>query len=176
MSFLRSLFCLKRFGQASNFSSTKDEFPWTDCVQWQTMSEGYEAEGFAGSVKCCSCKSEIKAYRQITGKDVLRFEQEIEGGHGRCTLHLPITFNAEASKWSAKTKVSGKKVLGRYKSNINGESYDVLKEVFFGTVKCANCQEMMHMYDRIIRYDGKDTTNWVLSRKDSKIIDEKIEC
>lgn len=137
------------------------------------MDEGYEAEGYAGSVKCSGCKAEIKAYRQITKKDVLRFEQDIEGGKGRCTLHLPITFNGEAAKWNK--PVEDAKVLGRYKSSINGESYDVLKEVFFASVRCVNCKEVMHMYDRIIRYDGKKTQNWVLSRKDPKVIDEKID-
>jgi hypothetical protein len=166
---LRSFFCFK-VSQKGTKSETAKEFPWNSCEQWQTLKEGYEAEGYAGVVRCPSCKSCIKAYRQITNKDILRFEQEIEGGKGRCTLHLPITFNGEASK-----KIASPVVQGRFKSSINGQSYDVLKEVFFASIRCVKCQELLHMYDRIIRYDGQDTQNWVLSRKDPKKIDEKTE-
>jgi ribosomal protein S27E len=141
------------------------------------MSEGYEAEGYAGTIRCSGCKSEINAYRQVTLKDVLRLEQEIEGGRGRCTLHLPITFNSEAAKWSGKSEIDEDKVvIGRYRNNASGVRYDVLKEVFFASIKCINCGEVMHMYDRSVRYDGKNTQNWVLSRKDPKALeDEKFD-
>jgi len=134
-------------------------------------ADGYMTEGFVGNYSCASCKTKINVYRAVeqtasTTKDYLRFEQTIEGGTGRCVLQVPLTFEKEFV--AMKKGLTAKKVLG------TPCACDVVKEQFFASCKCVGCGKVLSFWNQVKRCEETGTLRWFLSRKEDKVLEEKV--
>jgi hypothetical protein len=94
--------------------------------------------------------------------DNLRFEQEIEGGAGRCVRTLPTSFDAEFVEFKG---CRTEKLEGEERKCANGRKFELLWEKDYGLLECMSCKRKIEFVNQVRRYEGEKQVKWFMTNK-----------